>query len=291
MKIRVPATSANLGPGFDSCGIALSLYLFIEVIEPSEQWEIIHDLGPEVPSDATNLMIETALSLAPDLEPQKIKMSSSIPLARGLGSSSSVIVAGIELANRLGQLNLSQQEKVEIATRMEGHPDNVAPAICGDFVVACYFSEKKKDNVSFVKHYFPEGDIIAFIPNQELLTVESREVLPESFSYRDAVEASAIANVMIAALIQGNLPLAAKMMQEDRWHESYRQKFVPHLAAIRQICKDQGAYGCFLSGAGPTVLILSPEEKTATVMQTLKNLDATARIEQLTIDREGIQVF
>ncbi|HIZ52761.1 MAG TPA: homoserine kinase [Candidatus Enterococcus avicola] len=291
MKIRVPATSANLGPGFDSCGIALSLYLFIEVIEPSEQWEIIHDLGPEVPSDATNLMIETALILAPDLEPQKIKMSSSIPLARGLGSSSSVIVAGIELANRLGQLNLSQQEKVEIATRMEGHPDNVAPAICGDFVVACYFSEKKKDNVSFVKHYFPEGDIIAFIPNQELLTVESREVLPESFLYRDAVEASAIANVMIAALIQGNLLLAAKMMQEDRWHERYRQKFVPHLASIRQICKDQEAYGCFLSGAGPTVLILSPEEKTATVMQSLKNLDATARIEQLTIDREGIQVF
>lgn len=291
MKIRVPATSANLGPGFDSCGIALSLYLFIEVIEPSEEWEIIHDLGSEVPSDATNLMIETALSLAPDLEPQKLKMSSSIPLARGLGSSSSVIVAGIELANRLGQLNLSQQEKVEIATTIEGHPDNVAPAICGDFVVACYFPEKKKDNVSFVKHYFPEGDIIAFIPNQELLTVESREVLPDSFSYRDAVEASAIANVMIAALIQGNLPLAAKMMQEDRWHERYRQKFVPHLASIRQICKDQGAYGCFLSGAGPTVLVLSPEEKTTTVMQSLKNLDATARIEQLTIDREGIQVF
>ena len=291
MKIRVPATSANLGPGFDSCGIALSLYLFIEVIEPSEEWEIIHDLGSEVPSDATNLMIETALSLAPDLEPQKLKMSSSIPLARGLGSSSSVIVAGIELANRLGQLNLSQQEKVEIATKIEGHPDNVAPAICGDFVVACYFPEKKKDNVSFVKHYFPEGDIIAFIPNQELLTVESREVLPDSFSYRDAVEASAIANVMIAALIQGNLPLAAKMMQEDRWHERYRQKFVPHLASIRQICKDQGAYGCFLSGAGPTVLVLSPEEKTTTVMQSLKNLDASARIEQLTIDREGIQVF
>lgn len=291
MKIRVPATSANLGPGFDSCGIALSLYLFIEVIEPSEEWEIIHDLGSEVPSDATNLMIETALSLAPDLEPQKLKMSSSIPLTRGLGSSSSVIVAGIELANRLGQLNLSQQEKVEIATTIEGHPDNVAPAICGDFVVACYFPEKKKDNVSFVKHYFPEGDIIAFIPNQELLTVESREVLPDSFSYRDAVEASAIANVMIAALIQGNLPLAAKMMQEDRWHERYRQKFVPHLASIRQICKDQGAYGCFLSGAGPTVLVLSPEEKTTTVMQSLKNLDATARIEQLTIDREGIQVF
>ena len=135
MKIRVPATSANLGPGFDSCGIALSLYLFIEVLEAQEQWEILHDLGDDVPTDASNLMITTALSLAPTMQPHKIKMSSNIPLARGLGSSSSVIVAGIELANRLNQLNLSPKEKIEIATKIEGHPDNVAPAnlwgLCG----------------------------------------------------------------------------------------------------------------------------------------------------------------
>lgn len=291
MKIRVPATSANLGPGFDSCGIALSLYLFIEVLEEQNEWEIIHDLGEGVPFDKTNLMITTALSLAPNLQPHKIKMSSSIPLARGLGSSSSVIVAGIELANRLGQLNLSPKEKIEIATRMEGHPDNVAPAICGDFAVACYFPERRQESVSHVKHYFPECDIIAFIPNKELLTTESREVLPTSFSYKEAVEASGIANVMIAAVISGNLPLAGKMMQEDRWHEKYRQKLVPHLANVRQICKEEGAYGCYLSGAGPTVIVLSPEDKSENVMRLLKGLDSMARIEKLTIDREGIQVF
>lgn len=291
MKIRIPATSANLGPGFDSCGIALSLYLFIEVLEPSDQWEIIHDLGNDIPNDATNLMITTALALAPDLAPHKIKMESDVPLARGLGSSSSVIVAGIELANRLGNLNLSQKEKIEIATKIEGHPDNVAPAICGDFVVACYFSEKKTDKVSYVKHYFPECDIIAFIPNTELLTTESREVLPQSFTYSQAVEASAIANVMIAAVINGNLPLAGKMMEEDRWHERYRQKFIPHLASIRQLGKDEGAYGCFLSGAGPTVLILSPEDKTTRLMKTLQALDKNATIERLSIDREGVQAF
>ncbi|MGI6155006.1 MAG: homoserine kinase [Enterococcus lemanii] len=291
MKIRIPATSANLGPGFDSCGIALSLYLFIEVLEPSDQWEIIHDLGNDIPSDATNLMITTALALAPDLAPHKIKMESDVPLARGLGSSSSVIVAGIELANRLGNLNLSQKEKIEIATKIEGHPDNVAPAICGDFVVACYFSEKKTDKVSYVKHYFPECDIIAFIPNTELLTTASREVLPQSFTYSQAVEASAIANVMIAAVINGNLPLAGKMMEEDRWHERYRQKFIPHLASIRQLGKDEGAYGCFLSGAGPTVLILSPEDKTTRLMKTLQALDKNATIERLSIDREGVQAF
>ena len=291
MKIRVPATSANLGPGFDSCGIALSLYLFIEVLEAQEQWEILHDLGDDVPTDASNLMITTALSLAPTMQPHKIKMSSNIPLARGLGSSSSVIVAGIELANRLNQLNLSPKEKIEIATKIEGHPDNVAPAICGDFAVACYFPDRRQDSVSHVKHYFPECDIIAFIPNKELLTSASREVLPTSFSYKDAVEASGIANVMIAAVISGNLPLAGKMMQEDRWHEKYRQKLVPHLASIRQICNDEEAYGCYLSGAGPTVIVLCPEARTERMVQLLKALDSTARIETLSIDREGIQVF
>lgn len=291
MKIRVPATSANLGPGFDSCGIALSMYLSVEILEDSEQWEIIHLLGDEIPSNENNLLIQTALSLVPNLTPKKLKMTSNIPLTRGLGSSSSVIVAGIELANRLGNLNLSQSKKVEIATQIEGHPDNVAPAICGDFVVACHFSEKKEQTVSHVKHYFPECDIIAFIPNTELLTSESRSVLPEVFSYRDAVEASAIANVMIAAVLNGNLPLAGKMMQEDRWHEKYREKLVPHLTAIRQICEEESAYGCFLSGAGPTILILSPEEKTEGIMKLLHALDSRAQIEHLSIDREGVQVF
>ncbi|MGX7198091.1 homoserine kinase [Enterococcus olivae] len=291
MKIRVPATSANLGPGFDSCGIALSMYLSVEILEDTEEWEIIHSLGEDIPSDKSNLLIQTALDVAPSLTPKKLKMTSTIPLTRGLGSSSSVIVAGIELANRLGNLNLSQNKKVEIATRIEGHPDNVAPAICGDFVVACHFSEKTENSVSHVKHYFPECDIIAFIPNTELLTSESRGVLPESFSYKEAVEASAIANVMIAAVLNGNLPLAGKMMQEDRWHEKYRGKFVPHLAAIRQVCKEEAAYGCFLSGAGPTVLILAPEEKTETIMKLLHALDSRAQVEHLSIDREGVQVF
>ena len=291
MKIRVPATSANLGPGFDSCGIAVSLYLSVEILEASDQWQIIHSLGDEIPTDEKNLLIQTALSVAPDLTPHVLKMTSTIPLTRGLGSSSSVIVAGIELANRLANLNLSEQKKLAIATQIEGHPDNVAPAICGDFVVACHFSERKEDSVSYVKHYFPECEIIAYIPNTELLTSESRGVLPTSFAYKDAVEASAIANVMIAAVLNGNLPLAGKMMQEDRWHEKYRGKLVPHLSAIRQICKEEAAYGCFLSGAGPTVLILAPEERAEKMMKLLQAMDARAQIEHLAIDREGVQVF
>lgn len=287
MKIRVPATSANLGPGFDSCGIALSLYLYIEVVEDSENWVITHNLEDDIPADETNLLIQTALKVNPKLKPKHLKMTSDIPLARGLGSSSSVIVAGIELANRLGELNLSLRDRVQIATEIEGHPDNVAPAVCGDFVVACYVN----GDVRYVKHHFPECDVIAFIPKEELLTSKSRNALPQSIPFREAVEASAISNVLIAAIINANLPLAGKMMEKDKWHENYRKKLVPHLEIIRTIGHEEGAYGAFLSGAGPTILILSPAENTAAVTQRLKKLSSSARIEILSIDQEGVQFF
>ncbi|MBO0441905.1 homoserine kinase [Candidatus Enterococcus ikei] len=287
MKIRIPATSANLGPGFDSCGIALSYYLYIEVLETADEWKIQHSLGADIPSDKTNLLIQTALKVAPNLSPKVLKMTSDIPLARGLGSSSSVIVGGIELANRLGNLNLSQKDKLQIATEIEGHPDNVAPAIYGDFVVASYVDGE----VYSVKHHFPMCDVIAYIPNVHLLTSESRSVLPASIPYKEAVQASAIANVMIAAILNGNLPLAGLMMEKDRWHESYRKKLVPHLDQIRMLSHQVGAYGAFLSGAGPTVLILSPEENTERMVKELENLSLSATINVLSIDQEGIQVF
>ena len=289
MKIRVPATSANLGPGFDSCGIALSKYLFIEVLKENDTWEIIHELGSEIPTDETNLLLRVALKLAPNMKPLKIRMSSDIPLARGLGSSSSVIVAGIELANRMAHMNLSAAQKLEIATAIEGHPDNVGPAIYGDFAVAAYDHQHK--HTYLVKHHFPECEIIAYIPHEELLTEASRQVLPQTLSHEQAVEASAIANVMIAAVINGNLPLAGKLMQQDRFHEAYREKLVPHLSTIRQICEEEGGYGCFLSGAGPTVLAIVPEERAERISKLLHALESHAYIEQLQIDREGLQVF
>ena len=214
MKIRVPATSANLGPGFDSCGIALSQYLTIEIGPETRNWQINHQLGSKIPSDERNLLIKTALDLAPNLKPHQLTMISDIPIARGLGSSSSVVVAGIELANRLGNLGMTPQQKVAYATKVEGHPDNVAPAICGDFVVASYNN-----------------------------------------------------------------------------NESHRQHLVPHLKKIRTFCKTYGGYGSFLSGAGPTVLVLTPPEKTEKLAAVLQDFDPEASIDVLSIEREGVQIF
>lgn len=287
MKIRVPATSANLGPGFDSCGIALSQYLVIEIGSVTQKWVVEHDLSNAIPRDEKNLLIQTALKIAPELTPHSIKMSTDIPVARGLGSSSSVIVAGIELANRLGNLNLSVREKLEIATEIEGHPDNVAPAICGSFVVASYADGQ----VEYVKHHFPECDVVAFIPDKELLTSASRSVLPDEFSYQEAVKASSIANVMIAAVLNGNLPLAGKMMEKDLFHEIHRKHLVPHLTEIRAITQELGGYGSYLSGAGPTVLTLLAPDKSQQVAERLKELDTAARVEILAVDQEGLQVY
>ena len=112
---------------------------------------------------------------------------------------------------------VAPKEKVRLATEMEGHPDNVAPAILGDFVVASHV----ENQVYHVKHHFPMCDVIAFIPEEPLFTEKSRAVLPEKLAYKEAVAASSIANVMIAAILNGDLPLAGKMMEQDKWHETY----------------------------------------------------------------------
>ncbi len=286
MIIRVPATSANIGPGFDSLGIAISRYLDIHVLEESHQWVIEHDLG-DVPHDQENLLIQTALKIAPNIKTHRIKMVSEIPLARGLGSSSSVIVAGIELANQLADLKLSQERKLTIATQIEGHPDNVAPAIFGQMVIASQFAGQ----LDYVKSAFPDVSLIAFIPNYELKTSDSRGVLPQQLSYKQAVSASSIANVAIAALLTGDMEKAGRAIENDQFHEVYRQKLVKEFQEIKLVSKKNGAFATYLSGAGPTVVSLCPNQKATQLLEELTKLQLNGEICQLTIDNEGLRVL
>lgn len=285
MRITVPATSANVGPGFDSVGVAVSKYLTIEILEPSEKWEVLHDLG-DVPSDETNLLITTALQVKADLQPHRIKMVSDIPLARGLGSSSSVIVAGIELANQLAHLQLLADEKLVIATKIEGHPDNVAPAIFGNLVISSYVDEKVNSAVAA----FPEASFVAFIPNYELKTSDSRNVLPNEFSYKEAVAASSIANVAIAALLTGDLEKAGKAIEADLFHERFRQKLVKEFAPIKEAAHEVGAYATYLSGAGPTIMTLAPKAKEAELVERLEALALDGEVVALYVDTKGVFV-
>ena len=286
MKIIVPATSANVGPGFDSVGIAVSKYLTIDVLEAQENWWIEHDLGEEIPSDEENLLLQTALQVAADLPPHRLKMTSEVPLARGLGSSSSVIVAGIELANQLGKLALSDEDKLEIATKIEGHPDNVAPAIFGNLVVASYVDQQTNHLVL----PFPECALVAFVPNYELKTSDSRNVLPSEWTYKEAVAASSIANVAIAALVKGDLRVAGKAIEADRFHERYRQQLVAEFPQVKEVAHQHDAYATYLSGAGPTIMNLLAPEHTASFVAALTALGLDGQIFQLKIDTFGVRV-
>ena len=286
MRITVPATSANVGPGFDSVGIAVTRYLTIDVLEAQENWWIEHDLGEEIPSNEENLLLQTALQVASDLPPQRLKMTSEVPLARGLGSSSSVIVAGIELANQLGKLSLSDEDKLEIATKIEGHPDNVAPAIFGNLVVASYVDQQTNHLVL----PFPECALVAFVPNYELKTSDSRNVLPSEWTYKEAVAASAIANVAIAALAKGDLRVAGKAIEADRFHERYRQQLVVEFPHVKEVAHQHDAYATYLSGAGPTIMTLLPVEHAEAFAKDLKSKGLNGQVFSLNIDTTGVKV-
>ena len=286
MKIIVPATSANVGPGFDSVGIAVTRYLTIEVLEPADAWFIEHDLGAGIPTDEKNLLLSTALSISTDMQPHRIKMTSQVPLARGLGSSSSVIVAGIELANQLANLQLSDAEKLRIATEIEGHPDNVAPAIFGNMVIASYIGE----DVQYVTADFPSCDLVAFVPSYQLKTSDSRNVLPKEWSYKEAVAASSVANVAIAALLKGDLLTAGRSIESDHFHERYRQSLVKEFPQVKEVAHAHGAYATYLSGAGPTIMNLLAPEHTTAFVATLEELGLDGQIFQLKIDTFGVRV-
>ncbi|MGT2801062.1 homoserine kinase [Streptococcus marmotae] len=284
MRIIVPATSANIGPGFDSVGVALSKYLTIDIVKPQDEWFVEHDLE-FVPSDQYNLLIKTALKVCPDLQPHHVRMTSDIPLARGLGSSSSVIVAGIELANQLANLELTDDEKLRLATEIEGHPDNVAPAIFGNLVISSYVNKK----VAKIVTDFPEASFVAFIPSYSLRTSESRSVLPTQFSSKKAVAASSIANVAIAALLTGDLVEAGKAIEADMFHEPFRQKLVQEFYPIRQLGRELGAYATYLSGAGPTVMVLASRDKEQAIKEAIDSLSLDGECVVLSVDRQGVR--
>ena len=289
--IRVPASTANLGPGFDSIGLALGLYLDVHG-SIADRWEV-HPLCEEMavfPTDESNYIVQiakkTAAAYGKELPPCRLYVSSEIPLARGLGSSASAIVAGIELANLTGGLNLSNEEKSRHASIFEGHPDNAGASVYGGLVVGLH-TDEKTDVLSFPV----EGvKVIAVIPDYELLTEDSRNVLPDSLPYQEAIYGSAAANVLLAGILTKNWSLVGEMMQSDRFHEPYRKGLVPHLAEIEAIVRSEGGFGTALSGAGPTILCLVSEEKAEGLHASLADAFPSYEVSQLEIDNAGSQV-
>ncbi|QDI93077.1 homoserine kinase [Salicibibacter halophilus] len=262
MTIHVPASSANLGPGFDSIGLAVDRYLTLEVYD-ADSWRFTTS-SPQlegIPEGKGNMVYQVARAMAATrkkaLPPCHVHMTSEIPLARGLGSSAAAIIAAIELADRLLEMDLAKEEKLRFASILEGHPDNVGACLYGALTIGMHTDGKTR----IVTQSTPDVDLVLMVPGDELLTSEARQVLPEALEYRDAVQAGACGNVLVAALLTGNWPLVGEMMGDDRYHHPYRGSLIPGLLEALQEVKKYGVYGAALSGAGPTVLCLAPSNR------------------------------
>ncbi|HLR64874.1 MAG TPA: homoserine kinase [Pseudogracilibacillus sp.] len=290
--IVTPASSANIGPGFDSIGVALSRYLTIHV-EPSSHWEFIHrtDRIPTLDRFEDHYIYKVARDVARYhdvfLPPCKVIVESDIPLARGLGSSASAIVASIEMVNQLAHLNLTEKEKLAHAVRIEGHSDNVAAALLGGFVVTVQMD----DDAQYKKLPTIDTDIVIYIPKVELKTSDARSVLPDEYVQADATTASGVSNLMLSALMLGDYELAGQMMESDLFHETYRAKLVPNYYEIRRKARDLGAFGTVISGAGPTMISFVKRGSGQSIAQEMNRFLNDYEVESLKIDEQGLQII
>ncbi len=291
-SISVPGSTANLGPGFDSIGLALGLYLDLDVTL-SDKWEFEHH-SIHLPQKFTledHLIYKVANEVAErynvNLPPCKIVMHSELPLARGLGSSASAIVAGIEITNQICNLNLSIDERCRLASKLEGHPDNASASVCGGLTIGATLPNGRLEliNVQDVDAAFA-----VFIPNVELKTEEARKVLPANYDKAYAVHASANANMLTAALLLKDYKRAGEFMEHDLFHEPFRANLIPNYHEIRQTAKDAGAYGTAISGAGPTVISLINKERVESFVEKMKPLFPSYDIQAVHVDTKGVQV-
>jgi len=292
LRVRVPASSANLGPGFDSMGLAVNLYLTVEA-ERAESWEVI-PLSKELsvfPTDERHFIVkmaqETAKKYGKEMPACRLAVSSEIPLTRGLGSSAAAIIAGIELANYFCALNLSRKDILDISAGIEGHPDNVGASIYGGLVVGSQLGA----DIDLTVVQTVNMDVVAVIPEEELLTESARAVLPDQLPFSEAVEASAVSNQLLAALFTENWDLAGKMMSCDRFHQPYRRGLIPWWEEVEKLAMEAGAFGTALSGAGPTILCLVEPGKGKSVASFLEGTLSSMRVVELEIDRAGSQAF
>lgn len=267
VKVRVPATSANIGPGFDSMGLALGLYNYVTAEETNTgklEIEILDESRNYLPCDENNLIYKSMKRVFDTVKYKpkglKLVLENNVMVTRGLGSSSAGIVGGIVAANELSGRKLSTDEMLRIATDIEGHPDNVTPALLGGFTV----NVQTKYAVRYVKTDIPVDDLrfAALVPDFFLQTKKSRGVLPKSVSHKDAVYNTGHSALLAASLMSGKYE-NIRTAVGDKLHQRYRKSLIPNMDKIFKMCYDNDALGVYLSGAGPTIVaIVGKDNKT-----------------------------
>ncbi|WP_462420649.1 homoserine kinase [Salinicoccus sp. Marseille-QA3877] len=274
INLSIPATSANLGLGFDSIGVAVTKFLKIRAYENHEFK--VEFLNPELdilPPGEDNLVISTAKSIArkynKEMPPVRVEMDSEIPLAHGLGSSSSAIVAGIEVAAYFCDLDLSDHDKIMLGCDIEGHPDNIGPCITGGVFVGYY------NQGELYYHVLNDIDfsLIISVPNYMINTNEARKALPDSYSRETAVNQNAINNVMLFSLFNKEYVEMGRLMMKDQFHEIYRRPLIKEFDDIKEGALRKDAYATVISGAGPSVMTLCAKEDVQEIIAELNKID------------------
>ena len=258
-SVRVPATSANLGPGFDCLGLAVTQYLEVSATLSGRDSLRYTGTGQvaDTPDNLTHQGFRAAFTAVGQVAPKvQVTAHNTIPLARGLGSSSAALVAGAALADAFLGGELGRDGVFQLAAGLEGHPDNVAPAVYGGFTVSA------KTETGYLCQALPlpaRWHLLFAVPEAQLLTREARAVLPHTYSRADAIFNSSRCALWTTAVALDK-PELLRTASQDRLHEPYREPLIPGLASCRKALLDAGAEAAFLSGAGPTLAAISTAE-------------------------------
>ena len=297
ITVQVPATSANCGPGFDTLGLACTLYNTFEFTLLPRGWvlEVEGEGKDELKAGPENLIFAAFDAVWRQFNPQpyglKVKMHNVIPMSRGLGSSSSAIVGGLVAANVLCGAKLSLESLLALATDIEGHPDNVAPALYGGFTISYM-----QGRVAHTTKLIPQLPLqfIAVVPEQPLSTAKARAALPAQVPLKDAIFNCSRTGLLVAALLTGNATHLATAL-EDKLHQPYRAPLLPGLAAAMDAAKKSGAYNAIISGAGSTIMAYAPIEADGALIaramvNALAQVGQKASYHLLTLDNEGARI-
>lgn len=265
IRVRVPGTSANCGPGFDTLGLACKLYNDLELTlleEPQLQIDIRGEGAGNIPADESNIVWRSVRVLleragcAEDFRGAHIVMHNKVPLSRGLGSSATAIVAGLKAANVLIGNRYNRHELLQIGTDIEGHPDNVAPAIYGGFTISTVSKDGKAECFALTPKLHLQ--LIVAVPDFYLPTREARAVLPQTVTRQEAVYNISRAAMLVAALCRGNERFLSEAL-DDALHQPYRAQLIPGMYDVFAAARRAGALGANLSGAGPCLIAYAPE--------------------------------
>lgn len=302
VRVRVPGTSANCGPGFDCLGLACTVYNDLELRltrEPGLSITMTGEGATNIPCDNRNIVWRSAQYLLEKAGKDKeyrgavIHMENRVPLSRGLGSSATAIVAGLTAANALIGNPFNRREILQFATNIEGHPDNVAPAIFGGFTVNAV-TNGRVDCFSFLPRF--RMKFVVAVPNFPLSTRMARKVLPTEVPMKDAIFNIGRASMLVAALTRGN-ERYLRLGLDDALHQPYRAELIPGMYDVFKAARRAGAVGATLSGAGPCLIAYVLERRHAeeavgkAMLEAFRKHDVDARILTLDLDTHGAQIL